>query len=186
MSSAYTRKKQPEVIREALLDNAMRIAVEQGLASVTVQAVAAAAGVTKGGLFHHFPTKQALIAGMAEHYLALLDAEIDARMDKDPKAVGRFTRAYVETMLGGEAFGAGTPLSALPLTALADPGLHPLWAAWIARRLERHRETDSDPMLAIVRLAADGAWLAAVTESSQGLAPATVRERLREMAGGSR
>jgi hypothetical protein len=49
MGNAYTRIKQPELVRRALLDHAAKLAVEQGLAAVTVQAVSDAAGVTKGG-----------------------------------------------------------------------------------------------------------------------------------------
>src|SRR5581483_4435078 len=53
-ASAYTRAKQPEQVRRALLDCAATIAMDHGVSGITVQAVAAAAGVTKGGLFHHF------------------------------------------------------------------------------------------------------------------------------------
>ena len=58
MVNAHHRKKQPEQVRRTLLDCAARIAAEQGIANVTVQAVAEAAGVTKGGLFHHFPEQK--------------------------------------------------------------------------------------------------------------------------------
>ena len=46
--NAYSRKKQPEQVRRALLDCAATLAVEGGLSAVTLQAVAAAAanGVT--------------------------------------------------------------------------------------------------------------------------------------------
>jgi DNA-binding transcriptional regulator YbjK len=60
MANPYHRQKQPEAVRRALLEQAARLAVEQGVAAVTVQAIADAAGVTKGGLTHHFPSKQAL------------------------------------------------------------------------------------------------------------------------------
>ncbi len=48
MATAYNRKKQPELVRRTLLDCAAKLALEQGLAAVTVQAVSHAAGVTKG------------------------------------------------------------------------------------------------------------------------------------------
>ncbi|MDQ1833378.1 TetR/AcrR family transcriptional regulator [Massilia scottii] len=47
-----------------MLSCAAKIAVEEGQAGVTVQAVAQAAGVSKGGLFHHFANKQALVESM--------------------------------------------------------------------------------------------------------------------------
>ena len=100
-ASAYTRAKQPEQVRRALLDRAAAIAMDHGVSGVTVQAVAAAAGVTKGGLFHHFGSKQALIEGLFADLLARVDAEIDAAIEADPKPRGSFTRAYVNAVFTG-------------------------------------------------------------------------------------
>jgi AcrR family transcriptional regulator len=68
--NAYSRKKQPEQVRRALLDCAAQLAVENGLSAVTLQAVAEAAGVTKGGLLHHFASKQILIEAVFANLLA--------------------------------------------------------------------------------------------------------------------
>src|SRR3546814_10243849 len=58
MSLSHQRKKQPELVRRSLIDCAARIVAEAGVGGATIQAVADAAGVTKGGLLHHFPSKQ--------------------------------------------------------------------------------------------------------------------------------
>ncbi|MFM1722311.1 TetR/AcrR family transcriptional regulator [Rhodococcus sp. PAM 2766] len=50
--------------RDRILDALERLLLEQGLAQVTLEAVAAEAGVSKGGLLYHFPSKEALLAGM--------------------------------------------------------------------------------------------------------------------------
>lgn len=160
--SGYTRKKQPDLVRKALLEAASRLAIEQGLSAVTVQSVANMTGVTKGGLFHHFPSKKALLEGMLTELLEKLDAEIDAHMAKDPERFGRFTRAYVEMAFDETSVGAQHPWPALSVTALADPELSKLWSTWISRRLQLHRDTDEAPELEVVRLAADGAWLAGI------------------------
>lgn len=159
----YTRAKQPELVRRALLDCAATIAMDHGVAGVTVQAVAAAAGVTKGGLFHHFGSKQALIEGLFADLLARVDAEIDAAVEADPKPRGSFTRAYVNAVFTGKAFGFATPWAALSMVVVTDPPLRRLWNDWIKARLKRHRATDAAPDLHVVRLAADGAWLSHVT-----------------------
>ena len=78
MTQSHHRRKQPDLVRRNLLEHAMRLAESEGLSGVTVQAVAAAAGVTKGGLFHHFPSKQALIEAMFADVMARLDADIEA------------------------------------------------------------------------------------------------------------
>jgi AcrR family transcriptional regulator len=161
--SRHTRAKQPERVRRALLDCTAAIAVDHGVAGVTVQAVAAAAGVTKGGLFHHFASKQALIEGLFADLLARLDAEIDAAIAADPKPRGSFTRAYVKAVFTGRAFGFDTPWAALSMVVVTDPPLRRLWNGWMKARLKRHRATDGAPALQILRLAADGAWLSYVT-----------------------
>ena len=71
--SAHHRKKQPEQVRRALLDCAAQIAAEDGAAAITIQAVATRAGVTKGGLLHHFDSKQALIEAVFADLLEKLD-----------------------------------------------------------------------------------------------------------------
>lgn len=58
--------------RGRILDAAERVAIAQGAARLTLEAVAAEAGVGKGGLIYHFRSKQdllkALIGRMADRY----------------------------------------------------------------------------------------------------------------------
>ncbi|WP_417768434.1 TetR/AcrR family transcriptional regulator [Stappia sp.] len=163
MENPYARKKQPELVRRALLDRAAELAVEQGLAAVTVQAVADAAGVTKGGFMHHFPSKQALIDAVFRELLDTLDRDLDARIEADPEPDGAFTRAYLGSVLDMAPGASGGPWAALYVSMLTDPDLRALWAGWFEARIERHRATDDDVRLAAVRAAADGIWLADLT-----------------------
>jgi AcrR family transcriptional regulator len=160
MSIAHERKKQPDLVRRRLLDCAAALAVEMGLSGLTIQAVADAADVTKGGLFHHFASKEKLIEGVFNDLLDKLDAEIDALLADDPVAHGRFTRAYVESALRLMESKAPSPWGALSISMMTDPALRRLWSDWYRARLVRHAETDSAPDLEIVRYAADGIWLA--------------------------
>jgi len=157
--TSHTRKKQPDVLRRALLDHAARLATERGLTGITVQAVAEAAGVTKGGLFHHFPSKQALIEGVFVDLLTRLDADIDAHLRQDDEQYGRFTRAYVAVTFADLEPGHASAWAVLSGTTFADPALGRLWESWMNKRLERHRDTDHAPILEIARFAADGLWL---------------------------
>lgn len=169
MSIAHERKKAPQEVRRKLLDCAARISVEQGLSSVTIQAVSDAAGVTKGGLLHHFPGKQELIAAVFDDLLAEFDDWIDEIMAGDPVEYGRFTRAYATTVLDQPPKGPATswtsladPASstALFISMIADAGLRSRWDSWYDERMRRHKHTDADPILQVVRYAADGIWLA--------------------------
>lgn len=159
------RRKNPEELRRLLIAAAVALALKQGLAAVTVDAVARAAGVTKGGLFHHFPTKQALAEAVFAHLIAECDAGIDRLMADDPVAHGRFTRAYLALSLADDT---QPDLLALWISASADPHLSRLFTAWVQSRLARHAATDSGPALEAVRFAADGLWFGAAT----GLHPA--------------
>lgn len=162
MTLANQRKKQPELVRQRLLDCAAQLLVAQGVVGVTVQAVAGAAGVTKGGLLHHFPSKQQLLEAVFVDLLREFDAAIDEALASDPGGHGRFTRAYVRVTLGFDLLAKPNPHSALSLSTLTEPGLRGQWGDWLRGRLQRHRDTDGDPSLQLARYAADGVWLAAV------------------------
>jgi AcrR family transcriptional regulator len=180
MTTAYHRKKQPELVRRQLLDCAMRLALEHGPAGITVQGVSEAAGVTRGGLFHHFPSRQALVEGVYADMVAKTDADIDALMAEDPRPRGSFTRAYVQAVFADPALDQGGRGAVLYISALSEPTVRRMWADWFKHRLERHRDTDDTPALETVRLAADGAWLAHLMRGDGGPVPdlAALRERL--------
>ena len=156
---AHHRKKEPDVVRQRLLDCAAQIVVDRGLASLTVQAVADAAGVTKGGLLHHFASKQMLTEALFNELLRALDADIDALMASDSVSHGRFTRAYVRSTLQADPT-RPNPWVALSISTLMEPAMRRLWGAWYLARLNRHSATDGGASLQFVRYAADGVWLA--------------------------
>lgn len=160
MALAHHRKKDPTQVRRQLLDQAARLSVQEGLASVSLQGVATAAGVTKGGLLHHFPTKQALVEAMFTDFLIVLDREIDALIAADDDVHGCFSRAYVEAMFRQGEVGVDSSCAVLGIAMLTDPRLRELWARWLAARLDRHRASDGAPELEVIRYAADGVWLA--------------------------
>lgn len=65
--------------RQDLLDAATRLFVEQGFAAVTADAIASAAGVTRGALYHHFPDgKPGLFDEIYRDLLVGFDAEMNA------------------------------------------------------------------------------------------------------------
>lgn len=54
--------------REAILDAADALIRESGVNRMTLDAVAARAGLSKGGLLYNFPSKDALLRGMVERF----------------------------------------------------------------------------------------------------------------------
>ncbi|PVM90634.1 TetR/AcrR family transcriptional regulator [Caulobacter endophyticus] len=177
-TTAYNRPKQPEQVRRALLEAAVALAEEQGLGGITVQAVADRAGVTKGGLFHHFANKQALIDAVFDFMLEQMEESLDRLMAQDEGGHGAFTRAYVISTF--ECCDMALSGQALTISMVTDPALRRRWRGWIDARLARHADTDSAPSLHVVRLAADGYWFARVLHDGDpgGEPPEALQARL--------
>jgi TetR/AcrR family transcriptional regulator, transcriptional repressor for nem operon len=76
--------------RTRILDAAQELVLDQGFAGTSVDEVIAASGTTKGGFFHHFPSKQELAGALIERYVAedlrLLDDLFTRaeRLSRDP------------------------------------------------------------------------------------------------------
>ncbi|HYL03040.1 MAG TPA: TetR/AcrR family transcriptional regulator [Steroidobacteraceae bacterium] len=66
--------------RERLLDAAERVVVEAGATHLTLDAVAKSAGISKGGLLYHFPSKESLLEGMMARHFREVDARVAARL----------------------------------------------------------------------------------------------------------
>lgn len=64
-----------ESARDRVLQAAETLLKEEGVYALTLNRILAKAGVSKGGFFHHFPTKEALIRSMLEIGMAKIDEE---------------------------------------------------------------------------------------------------------------
>ncbi|WP_449393697.1 TetR/AcrR family transcriptional regulator [Devosia riboflavina] len=94
-----TQEERREGTRRALIAAARRQFAESGYAATNTPAIAAAAGVTRGALYHHFADKQALFEAVVEEEHALLALAINAaaEAEDEPGPV----RALIE---GGDAY----------------------------------------------------------------------------------
>ncbi|EAC1130208.1 TetR/AcrR family transcriptional regulator [Salmonella enterica subsp. enterica] len=154
MSMAHQRKKDPEKVRLKLIESARKLAMENGLAGVNVEAVAAEAGVSRGELVHHFPNKQVLVDSVFRHMLLEFESELENYMSNDPEPYGRFTRAYIRSVFDSEAHSQWGPLW---IATATDPQLRLTWGEWFNTQVLRHNETDL--LLENARFAADGVWM---------------------------
>jgi AcrR family transcriptional regulator len=162
--NSYQRKKEPQVIRQSILQHAMLLAAQKGVNGVSIQAVADLVGVTKGGIFHHFSNKQKLLESMVICLLEQLDRVIDRLIVEDDQPYGCFTRAYIQMSLDKNMHDFQHAWSAISMTMLTDKSFNTYWINWLNTRLKRHAETDADLELKILRYAADGIWLTMLTE----------------------
>lgn len=178
MSIAHHRRKQPELVRQQLLEVAARLSLEQGAAGVTLDAVSQAAGVSKGGLLHHFPNKLALLNGLFDDLTGKLDKAIEDEMRNDPVAHGRFTRGYLSVVFTLEEEANVPGWQMLTIALLSEPQLRDRWRLWVADHADEFVGTDSSAGCLLARLAADGLWLADILKSHD-VDPST-RQAMRE------
>jgi AcrR family transcriptional regulator len=162
MNETSPRKRQPDITQQRLLDVAGELVAESGVMALTLDAVAKRAGVSKGGLLHHFPSKHALLMAMVEDISSRFMGQVAEQAGRDPDAHGRSARAYVRTVVD-EPESEIRRWGALSAAFMSDSSLMEGWRARLAElRTVDMAEADDPVGLMVARLAADGLWLADV------------------------
>lgn len=153
--------------RTLILKAAAKLVRDHGGESLTLDATAKEAGVSKGGLLYYFPNKEQLILGMVEEAAQYFSVDVEQRVEQDLKPTGKWSRAYLESTVYG--FEDENDVNAvLSLALLNNSGnlqaLQEQYAGW-----QKNIENDGiNPVIStIVRLVADGLWFADMF----GLAP---------------
>lgn len=84
-----------EGMKERILKVVNEILIEEGPGALSVDHVIAKAGISKGGFFHHFKSKDDLMLAILEnHYPKLVDALL-LRSSQDRNPRGSLTRAWI-------------------------------------------------------------------------------------------
>jgi AcrR family transcriptional regulator len=147
--------------RDRVLDAYETLLIDAGPGAATLDAVAAAAGVSKGGLLYHFASKDALAGGL----LARLAERSAADADAIRSAADGATAYYLSTSAPGGGIPGGLTrsyLAALRATEHArDPtAVRDALAAVDADALAALGSRLGDPALAwLVQLIGDGLYL---------------------------
>jgi AcrR family transcriptional regulator len=146
---ARTRSERTAGSRLLILDAAVACLVEDGYAGASTLAVQGRAGISRGRLLHHFPSRAQLLVAATEHLSTTLLAEVQRRaaalMADEPIGRERVDRA-VDLMW----------------TTFQEP---PFWAAmelWTAARtdpeLKAALRSEERRLRAAIRGVADGIW----------------------------
>lgn len=85
--------------RDALLDAAEAVVLRESIGHLTLDAVAAEAGASKGGLMHHFPSKEKLAEAMVERIVANWREDVLAAIDAETGGAGRVPSAILKMAL---------------------------------------------------------------------------------------
>jgi AcrR family transcriptional regulator len=148
--------------RAALLESAQQIVLEEGPDRLTLDAVAARTGVSKGGVLYHFPSKDALLAGLLGRAFEAMKQWVDARVAGAAPGRGAIARAYIDFVRAMHGSEQGMPTMGAALyacAALKRELLAPFYAElseWLERMVVDGVPRDA---AGLVWLTLDGAWL---------------------------
>lgn len=161
--------------RGRIIDALEEVLAESGPAGTTLEAVAARAGVSKGGLLYHYGSKEALFGGLLDRLRTLGEA------DATDRGTGDVIASYLETSSVAQDEFTRTLMAALRLVGATDLDVEGAimeaidhWSGVLRREVE-------DPLLArLIVLVGDGLYLRALL----GGAPDPVDGRLAEFLHG--
>lgn len=164
--------------RERILEAAERVVIEIGAGNLTLDAVALAAGVSKGGLLYHFANKEALLKGMIDRHMDQEANRVDALHAKLGGAPATYLRAFIEAMMeaGGKDLHSPAVSRSFLAAAANFPSLLERPRREVAEHFDRLRKIGNFPLAALVSLALDGLYFGDIFEIS-ALTPAE-REQL--------
>lgn len=152
-------QRDAERTRHRLLDAAASAITERG-PDVSLAVIARRAGVSKGGLLHHFPTREDLLAALMAYLLAQFDELVEAELQHEPEGrPGRLVRAYIRAVFADlDAQDRGRE----QLTLMGQLGSSPAVSEFLrhdeAQWAQRVAADGMDPLRAeLLMKAADGA-----------------------------
>jgi len=106
-------QEEKERSRERIVEGAARLVRERGIEGTSVADVMAAAGMTHGGFYRHFGSKEELLVSALEAAFGQMLAELDRRLEADgPEAAAKFG-AYYLSQGHVDRPGAGCPAAAI-------------------------------------------------------------------------
>jgi AcrR family transcriptional regulator len=167
-------KKNPIETREKLIQAAAQLVMVNGINRVTLEQVALEAGVSKGGLLHHFPNKQALLSGLMEQVGRVFKARLEKFMGFETSdQPGRLARAYIRASFEYEADELQLTNAIAQVVSEFPELLLELQEEFA--QLDQEMQSDGLPAARaiVIRLACDGLWF------SELIGVASLQEPLR-------
>ncbi|PWW10813.1 MULTISPECIES: TetR/AcrR family transcriptional regulator [Mangrovibacter] len=154
---ARSRNKDPQALRQSLLEFATHLIITQGLHGLTMDKVVKGTGISKGGLQYHFPTRQALVDAVFDTTMQQFLAEVEAEMAADTRPGLRATRAYIRACCREMSEQEVALNQGIMAALFADPVLRERWADFINTRMPADDKGSDDGTTALFcRMAADG------------------------------
>ncbi len=148
-----SRVRNPELKRQKIIDAAHKLLLEGGyFKKFSLDAVAKEAGVSKGGLIHHFESKDALLTAVSQDAARQFEARVAKEQENTNGQPGDFLASYINAVFKQD-IAINSQLSPMLLSYLSDENSSTRFEFW-----QKFTDEDGiDPILGtIIRLAMDG------------------------------
>jgi TetR/AcrR family transcriptional regulator, transcriptional repressor for nem operon len=171
------KPRDPDRRRERLLEAGFREIHRQGFQPASLEAIVDAAGVTKGALYHHFASKQALGYAVVDEVLGdLLHEHWIGPIERAADPLEALIATVREAAARGKAVELGCPLNNLAqeMSGVDEgfqqriAGLYQRWEAGVTRALQRGQTQGR--VRPDVDVAAAATFIVASIEGALGLA----------------
>ncbi|GKU79455.1 TetR/AcrR family transcriptional regulator [Paenibacillus sp. L3-i20] len=144
--------------RKHILESATKFILTEDFQSLTLDAVAKEAGVSKGGLLYHFPNKEELLKGLTLYIFEQFNALFDSFAQNDPDESGKWCRAYIQASRVDLEQNAALTVGVMSATLL-QPFIVESMSHNYSYLLRRLDSDDLDPAtVSIIRLTIDGMY----------------------------
>lgn len=145
---------------EAILTAAHDVLRSHGVRALSLDKVAKQAGISKGGLIHHFPSREALLLAMQDHGFKLAAEQMEQELALEPMAPGRVLRAYLNCNLKFISQGMPSFFLSIAELAIAEPDLFRTKRDFMQQMQAAIEDDGIEPVLAsIIAGASDNLWL---------------------------
>ncbi len=156
-----------------ILDAVMELILDGGLPAVTQSGVCRRAGISKGGLVHHYPTKEAMVDAFLQRagqdYLDLVESAMGNRV----AGSGKRAAAYIDLFLGDSAStdcNANRDCAAAMVAIVQGSGCQSEISGFYQRLIRMLRDDGVSLDLAeLIITSVDGVWLQSMIEPPETL-----------------
>lgn len=143
--------------RTTLIAATAHVAKQHGVQNITLEAVAEAAGISKGGLLYHYPTKDHLFIALSEYAISTFQRAFTAHQHAGKNPHEAYIYATLDGLADTEHLMHHT--AGILVAAAQSPEALALWQAEYARLRSVLAASECPPHLSLlIQTACDGAW----------------------------
>lgn len=141
--------------KEQLIEAALQIIEEDGLAALTYESLAAATGISKSGLIYHFPSRQQMMVDLNQYTAERWVSRLEESAGGSCEEVSLYDRLRALLKVHKELSSRADLI--ITIDATENPELRAIWDKEFTPWLIPPTEAGQDQFL--IQLVADGLWL---------------------------